>query len=123
MGETFGGRQGAHQIHMHVAEAAGRHWNVPSPHVHMLVDLTLLAGEAGACHGSHIRGGMFPYEPGEDEASGGPRARVGNPMDCLKYLLFEGGEDDRPKNTGADVSEEGVALHVLCAELEAGLGT
>ena len=123
MGETFRGRQGAHQIHMHVTEAAGRHRNVPSSHVHVLVDLTLLAGEAGARHGGHIGGGTFPYKPGEDEASGGPRVRVGNPVDCFKYLLFEGGGDNGPENTGADVPEEGVAFHVLRAELEVGLGT
>ncbi len=123
MGEAFRGRQGAHQVHVHVAEAAGKHGDVLGQHVDMPVNFTLLTGEAGTCHGGHVRGGTLPYEPGEDETLGGPRARVCNSMNCFKYLLFEGCWHNRPENTSADVSEEGMALHVLCAEMQAGLGT
>ena len=122
MGVTFRGWQGAHQVHVHVAEPSGGHWDVFGPHVDMPVDLTLQASEARTCHVSHIRGGTFPHEPGEDELLGGLGARVGNAMDCFKYLLFEGGRYYRPENTSADVSEEGVALQVLCSEVQAGLG-
>ena len=123
MGEAFRGWQGAHQVHVHVAEAAGRHGDVLGPHVDVPENFTLLAGEAGTCHGGHVRGGTCPYEPGEDETLGGPRARVGNAMHCVKYLLSEGCGHNRPENTSADVSEEGMALHVLRAEVQAGLGT
>ena len=112
-----------YQVHVHVAETSGQNRDVLGPHVDVLVYLTLLASEACACHVSHIRGGTFPYEPGENEPLGGPRARVGNAMDCVKYLLFEGGRYNRPENPSADVSQEGVALHVLCAEVQARLGT
>ena len=72
-----------------------RHWDVLRPHVDVPVNLTLLAGEASTCHGGHVRGNAFPYEPGEDETLGGLRARVCNSMDCFKYLLFEGGRNNR----------------------------
>ena len=108
---------------MNVAEAAGGDRDVLSPHVDVPVNLTLLAGEASTCHGGHVRGGTFPYESGEDETLGGPRARVRNSMDCFKFLLFEGCRHNRPENTSTDVSEEGMTLHMLCAELQVGLGT
>ena len=77
------------------------------------VNLTLLAGEASTCHGGHVRGGTFPYEPGEDETLGGLCAGACNSMDCFKYLLFEGCKHNMPENTSADVSKEGMALHVV----------
>ena len=89
------------------------------PHMDVPVNLTLLAGQACVGHGGHIRRCMFPYKPREDEASGGPRARVGNSMDHLKPLLTKRAWDYWPEHAGADIAEYGVALHVLHVELQA----
>ncbi len=43
VGETFGGRQGAHQVYMDVAETAGGHRNVLRGYLNMAVDLGPLA--------------------------------------------------------------------------------
>ena len=44
-------------------------------------------------------------------------------MDGLKDQLFERVRDYWPESPGTDVVEDGVAIHVLRAEVQAGVGT
>ena len=64
MGKSFRGGQGADQIHMHMAETSGGYRNVLGLHVGVPEYLTLMAGQAGSGHGSHVGGGTFPNKPG-----------------------------------------------------------
>ena len=54
MGETLGGWQGAHQVHVNVAEAACGHWDVLRKYLNVAVDLGPLAAQAGFCPGCDI---------------------------------------------------------------------
>jgi hypothetical protein len=54
MGETFGGWQGAHQVHVNVAETACGHWNVLRKYLNVAVDFGPLAAQAGFCPGCDI---------------------------------------------------------------------
>ena len=48
---------------------------------------------------------------------------MGNVVDGLKDQLFERVRDYWPENPGTDVAEDSVAIHVLRAEVQAGVGT
>ena len=85
-------------------------------------DLTLLASQARAGHGGHISSCMFPYIPGQNETSGGPRVRVGNAVHGVKHLLPEREGYYLPENSCADVPQEELTSHVLVGEWEAGTG-
>ena len=91
-------------------------------HVDVPGDLTLLASQAHAGHGGHISSCMFPYIPGQNETSGGPRVRVGNAVHGVKHLLPEREGYYLPENSCADVPQEELTSHVLVGEWEAGTG-
>ena len=89
---------------MLVAEMSGRNRDVLGLHMDVPVHLTLLAGQVGPGHGSHMRRYAFPYKPGENEVSGGPHARVGNATDHVKHLLSKRTWDYWPECAGgADI--------------------
>jgi hypothetical protein len=100
MGETLGGWQGAHQVHVNVAEAACGHWDVLRKYLNVAVDFGPLAAQAGFCPGCYIRGEAFPNIPGGDEAAGRPPARVGGPVEMFKNLTPEVSGYQRAKRSG-----------------------
>ena len=54
MGETFGGWQGAYQIHVNMAETACGNWDVLRGYLDMAVDFGPLAAQAGFRPGCDI---------------------------------------------------------------------
>ncbi len=76
VGKTFGCRQGAHQVHVDVAETAGGYRDVLR-YLYKAVDLGPPAAQASLRPGRDICGRTFPNIPGGDEAAGRPAARVG----------------------------------------------
>jgi hypothetical protein len=67
VGKTFGCRQGAHHVHVDVAESAGGYRDVLRRYLHMAVDLGTLAAQASLRPGGNICGETFPHIPGGDE--------------------------------------------------------
>ncbi len=83
VGKTFGCRQGAHHVHVDMAESAGGY--VLRRCLHMAVDLGPLAAQASLRPGGDVCGETFPHIPGGDEAAGRPPARVGVPMEMFAH--------------------------------------
>ena len=87
IGKTFGCRQGAHQVHVDVAETAGGYRDVLRGYLYMAVDLGSLAAQAGLRPGGDICGETLPYIPGGDEAAGCPPAGVGGPVEVFQLAM------------------------------------
>ncbi len=109
IGKTLGCRQGAHQVHVDVAETAGGYWDVLRRYLYVAVDLGLLAAQAGLCPGGDICGETLPNIPGGDEAAGRLPARVGGPVEVFENLSPKVPGYQRAECAGGGVADDAQA--------------
>jgi hypothetical protein len=112
VGKTFECRQGAHQVHVVLAETEGGYRDVLWGYLYMAVDLGPLAAQAGLRRGGEICRETLPNIPGGDEAASHPLVRMGGPV-----VVFESLSPKVPGYQRAECAAGGVADEVKVADL------
>ncbi len=122
IGKTLGCRQGAHQVHVDVAEMAGGYWDVLRGYLYVPLDLSPLAAQAGFRPGGDICEETLPNIPGGDEAAGCPPARVGGPVEVFENLSPKVSGYQRAECACGGVAYEVKAADLLCDDVQAWAG-